>query len=101
MASRHQGCLGIDLNAWGLSYAAVDAQGQLLNVTDPVTGESYALKGDIVLPLRGKSANEAKHLLRHAIVTLVALAAQHKLAIAIEALDFARKNSLLREMPAG
>ena len=101
VASRHQGCLGIDINAWGLSYAAVDAQGQLLNVTDTVTGERYALKGDIVLPLRGKSANEAKHLLRQAVVTLVALAAQHKLAIAIEALDFTRKKARLREIPAG
>ena len=99
--SRHQGCLGVDVNAWGLSYAAVDAQGQLLHATDPETGKRTAIKGDIVLPLLGKSATQAKHCLRHAIVTLVALAAQHRLAIAIEALDFARKKARLREMPAG
>ena len=101
VVSRHQGCLGVDVNAWGLSYAAVDAQGQLLHATCPVTGKRTAIKGDIVLPLRGKSATQAKHCLRHAIVTLVALAAQHRLAIAIEALDFARKKARLREMPAG
>ena len=101
VASRHQGCLGIDFNAWGLAWAAVDAHGQLLNGTDPVTGKRYALKGDIVLPLRGKSAAQTKHYLRQAIVTLVALAYQHRLAIAIEALDFARKKARLREMPAG
>ena len=101
VASRHQGCLGIDVNAWGLSYAAVDAQGQLLHATDPVTGQRAALKGDIMLPLRGKSAAQAKHCLRQAIVTLVTLAYQHRLAIAIEALDFARKKARLREMPAG
>ena len=101
VASRHQGCLGVDVNAWGLSYAAVDAQGQLLHATDPVTGKRAAIKGDIVLPLRGKSAAQAKHCLRQAIVTLVTLAYQHRLAIAIEALDFARKKARLREMPAG
>ena len=101
VASRHQGSLGIDVNAWGVAWAAVDAQGQLLKVTDPMTGERYALKGDIVLPLRGKTAAQARHLLRHAIITLVALAAQYKLAIAIEALDFSRKKARLREMPAG
>ena len=101
VASRHQGCLGIDVNAWGLSYAAVDAQGQLLHATDPVTGQRAALKGDIMLPLRGKSAAQTKHCLRQAIVTLVAVAYQHRLAIAIEALDFARKKARLREMPAG
>ena len=101
VASRHQGCLGIDVNAWGLSWAAVDAQGQLLHALHPVTGKRSALKGDIVLPLRGKTAAQAKHCLRQAIVTLVALAHQHRLAIAIEALDFARKKARLREMPAG
>ena len=101
VASRHQGCLGIDVNAWGLSYAAVDAHGQLLHATDPGTGKRIAIKGDIMLPLRGKSAAQAKHRLRHAIVTLVAIAAQHRLALAIEALDFARKKARLREMPAG
>lgn len=101
VASRHQGCLGIDVNAWGLSWAAVDAQGQLLHALHPVTGKRSALKGDIVLPLRGKTAAQAKHCLRQAIVTLVALAYQHRLAIAIEALDFARKKARLREMPAG
>ena len=101
LASRHQGCLGIDLNAWGMSWSAVDAQGQLLKITDSMTGERYALKGDIVLPLRGKTSAQAKHCLRQAIVTLVALAHQHRLAIAIEALDFTRKKARLREMPAG
>ena len=101
VASRHQGCLSIDVNAWGLSWTAVDAQGQLLKATDPMTGKRYALKGDIVLPLRGKTSAQAKHCLRQAIVTLVALAHQHRLAIAIEALDFARKKARLREMPAG
>ena len=72
-----------------------------MKVTDPVTGKCAALKGDIVLPLRGKSATQAKHRLRHAIVTLVTLAHQHRLALAIEALDFARKKARLREMPAG
>ena len=101
MASRHQGCLGVDVNAWGLSYAAVDAQGQLLRATCPLTGKHTAIKGDILLPLRGKTSAQAKHLLRQAILTLVALAEQHKLAIAIEALDFARKKARLREMSAG
>ena len=101
VASRHQGCLSIDFNAWGLAWTAVDAQGQLLHVTDPVTGKRYALKGDIVLPLRGKTTGQAKHLIRQAIVALVTLTHQHRLAIAIEALDFARKKARLREMPAG
>ena len=101
VTSRHQGCLGIDVNAWGLSWAAVDAQGQLLHALHPLTGERYTLKGDIVLPLRGKTSAQAKHRLRQAIVTLVALAYQHRLAIAIEALDFARKKARLREMPVG
>ena len=101
VAFRHQGCLSIDFNAWGLAWVGVDAQGQLMQVADPVTGKRYALKGDIVLPLRGKTSAQAKHLLRQAIVTLVALAYQHRLAIAIEALDFARKKARLREMPAG
>ena len=101
IASRHQGCLSLDFNAWGLALVGVDAKGQLLKVTDPVTGKRYALKDDIVLPLRGKTAAQAKHLLRQAVVTLVALAHQHRLAIAIEALDFARKKARLREMPAG
>ena len=101
VASRHQGCLSIDFNAWGVSWVVVDAQGQLLHTTHPTTGQRYALKGDIVLPLRGKTADQAKHLLRQAIVFLVALAHHHKVAIAIEALDFARKKARLREMPAG
>ena len=101
VASRHQGCLSIDFNAWGLAWTAVDAQGQLLHAIHPVTGRRYALKGDIVLPLSGKTFAQSKHLLRQAIVTLVALAHQHRLAIAIEALDFARKKARLRELPAG
>lgn len=99
IASRHQGTLGVDLNSWGLSYAGVDSQGQLLTFVDPVTGEKRPLKGDIVLPLRGMSSQQAKHCIRQACVTLCALAERHRLAIAIEDLDFSRKKARLREMP--
>lgn len=97
--SRHRGCLGVDVNSWGLSWAAVDAQGQLLKGTHPVTGKPFALKGDIVLPLRDKTTDQVNHLIRQAVVELGRLAQQYQLAIAIEALDFACKKARLRERP--
>ena len=135
IAFRHQGCLGIDVNAWGLSYAAVRPDGQLLCVNNsdhtgnPPKGWSSkkdgssdpyqetlnthkehqqenhisknTIKGDIELHCRTKTSDQSHHLICHAVNQLVSLAKEHRLAIAIEDLNFAKTKAKLREMPAG
>ena len=133
IASRHQGCLGVDINAWGLSYAAVGPDGQLLcidknNVTTPKVSDikrdgseetspektnkhkehqqenhisKNTLKGDVELNCRTKTSEQSHHLICHAVNQLVNLAKEHRLAIAIEDLNFAKTKAKLREMPAG
>ena len=103
-ASRHQGGVGVDLNARGFSYAFVKPDG---NIAKDSQGKN--LHGEVRLPVhRGKNGKETplstaqvKHWLGQELKTLVRLARDYRAAIAIEDLDFAAKKAALSDQPAG
>lgn len=106
ITSRHQGALGVDLNAWGLAYACVGPDGNLLRDTVPLQSDSTqtppakrgpALKGNLILSLLGKTTEQRKAIIREACHSLVAIAVKHRLAISVEDLSFIKKKSALRE----
>jgi IS605 OrfB family transposase len=91
------GCVGVDINAWGVSLAYCDAQGN-----KPARGSNlFGGEGedcwllDISADLAG-SSNQSLHQIRHVAKLAVDEAASLGCPIAIENLDFSKKKLGLR-----
>jgi len=86
-ATRLSGALGVDLNAGGAAWCAVKPDGNRLITADG------AQTGFIEWNLRGKTAAQRKAILSEAASELVNRAAALRMALALEALDFAARRS--------
>jgi len=77
--SRRNGCLGIDLNPWGLAMTRIDRNG------NPVGSR------DVPWQLGGRSADQAKATIGDAVREAVLQARDQGVPVAVERLDFAVK----------
>ena len=102
VTSHHQGVLGVDLNAGGLSWCIATPEGNVMKAsTEGHGGTGQALKGTLQLKLRHRSADQAQAAVQAAVNTLVGLAETYGVAIAYEDLDFSKAKAGLREQAPG
>ena len=76
---RKQGCVGVDLNPWGLAVTRIDASG---NPVDHF---------DLPWRLAGRTEDQAKAEIGDAVCGVVLYAREKGVPVAIEGLDFAEK----------
>jgi IS605 OrfB family transposase len=94
ITSPQSGCLAIDINAWGISWAFCKAQG---NKPSRKTGqEDFSWHGDMPIHWAHTSQDQATHLVRQAAKKIVEMAARLGVPLGIELLDFAKKKANLR-----
>lgn len=76
---RRNGQLGVDFNEDHLAWARTDACGNIVDA------------GSIALHLMGKSSEQREAILSNALDIIIRMATEHRLGIALEDLDFAKK----------
>ncbi len=85
ITSAEKGVLGIDFNPSSIDWAIVERHGNLLR------------HGSIKINIQDKSSNQTSDILGKAIASIVRIAQQYQVPIAIEDLDFTQKKAALKE----
>jgi IS605 OrfB family transposase len=85
ITSAQNGVLGIDFNPSSIDWTIVDAHGNLKR------------HGSIKINIQDKSSNQTEDILGKAIASIVRIAQQYQVPIAIEDLDFRQKKAALKE----
>jgi IS605 OrfB family transposase len=85
ITSAQKGVLGIDFNPSSIDWAIVDAHGNLKR------------HGSVKINIQDKSSNQTEDILGKAIASIVRIAQQYQVPIAIEDLDFRQKKAALKE----
>jgi IS605 OrfB family transposase len=85
VTSAEKGVLGIDFNPSSIDWAIVERHGNLLR------------HGSIKINIQDKSSHQTEDILGKAIASIVRIAQQHQVPIAIEDLDFTQKKAALKE----
>ncbi len=85
VTSAEKGVFGIDFNPSSIDWAIVERHGNLFR------------HGSIKINIQDKSSNQTSDILGKAIASIVRIAQQYQVPIAIEDLDFTQKKAALKE----